>query len=200
MELPYNTVFSNELLQGSLHVSLADWDTKRAWHQYAFEQLDAAGYTLSSAYTMVKKDKNCRFVYRDAVWHGTDMIGAGVASFSHMSGIHFQNVSGWNEYMGMLANEQLPLGRAFVTSPREILTREMILQLKLGEIRKDYFEKKFNTDILLEFGAVYRDMESRGLLTIENGTSIRLTKTGLLQVDQLLPEFYDRKYQNSRYT
>ena len=55
MELPYNTVYSKDLLAGDGEpLALADWKTKRAWHAYAFEQLAAAGYVRSSAYTMKK--------------------------------------------------------------------------------------------------------------------------------------------------
>ena len=44
MELPYNTVYSKDLLAGDGEpLALADWKTKRAWHAYAFEQLAAAG-------------------------------------------------------------------------------------------------------------------------------------------------------------
>ena len=40
---------------------------------------------------------------------------------------------------------------------------------------------------------------TRGMLVVEKD-SIRLTDDGLLRVDSLLPEFYDERYQNSRYT
>ena len=88
LELPFNTVYSKDILGGDA-LPVADWKLKREWHQYAFEQFEQAGYTQSSAYTVLKKDKPCQFVYRDAVWQGSDMIGTGVASFSHLSGIHF---------------------------------------------------------------------------------------------------------------
>lgn len=199
MELPYNTVFSGDLLSGKLSVPVADWETKRAWHQYAFEKLSSAGYVISSAYTMVKKDKKCDFVYRNAVWHGSDMIGAGVASFSHMSGVHFQNFAGWEQYLDSLESGRLPLDRAFVTTKRERLTREMILQLKLGRIPAEYFRSKFGADLIMEFGEGYDRLKESGFLTYDP-TEVRLTMKGLLQVDQLLPEFYDSKYRNARYT
>ena len=56
MELPFNTVYSKDILGGS-DLFVADWKTKREWHNYAFEQFAAAGYEMSSAYTMVKKGK-----------------------------------------------------------------------------------------------------------------------------------------------
>ncbi len=199
MELPYNTVFSNDLLHGTMERPVADWELKRAWQDYAFKKLAEAGYKISSAYTMVKSNKRCDFVYRNAVWHGSDMIGTGVASFGHMSGVHFQNYAGWDPYLRGLENGQLPLDRAFVTTGQERLTREMILQLKLGRIPAEYFRKKFTTNILEEFGPVYRNLQQGGFLE-QDSRGVRLTRKGLLQVDHLLPEFYDSRYRNARYT
>ena len=78
---------------------VADWPTKRAWVQYAFDELAGAGYQASSAYTMVKDKARCRFVYRDSLWHGADMFGTGVASFGHVGGVHVQNVDTWEQYL-----------------------------------------------------------------------------------------------------
>ncbi len=199
MELPYNTRYSKRLLEGRLQRPLADWATKRAWHDHAFEELLAAGYEISSAYTVVRKDKPCRFVYRDSVWHGCDLLGTGVASFSHLGGVHFQNVDGWGEYLARLGGDRLALGRAFATSPDERLVREMILQLKLGAIGDGYFREKFGAEILERFADAFARLERQGLLAVGDG-EVRLTRAGLLRVDTLLPEFYDPAYRNSRYT
>jgi oxygen-independent coproporphyrinogen-3 oxidase len=199
MELPYNTVYSKSLLDGDSPVHVADWETKRAWHAYAFEQLAAAGYEPSSAYTMVKQNKKCRFVYRDAVWHGTDMLGTGVASFGHISGLHIQNAVGWEEYFALLNANKLPLTRAYPTTAQERLTREMILQLKTGKLKTDYFQNKFNTDILSAFSPAYQRLRDEGMLTLNPG-EVSLTRQGFLRVDLLLATFYDPKYRNARYT
>ncbi|MCH8872501.1 coproporphyrinogen III oxidase family protein [candidate division KSB1 bacterium] len=197
MELPFNTVYTKELGEGKIHV--ADWQTKRDWNQFAFEELAKVGYEISSAYTMVKKDKPCKFVYRDSVWQGTDMLGTGVASFGHMSHVHIQNTASWDKYVAQLNSGELPLSRAFVSNEEERLTREMILQLKLGKISTEYFQEKFGSDIQSKFSKSYQKLEQEGMVTL-NGREIKLTPKGLLQVDSLLPEFYEDKYQNSRYT
>src|SRR5207253_8077080 len=143
MELPFNTVYSKELrivgqdAPGTF--SVADWPTKRAWVHYAFDELGKAGYEVSSAYTMVKDRRRCRFVYRDGLWHGADMFGTGVASFGHVNGVHMQNVDSWEQYVGMLEQGELPLNRALPVGPRELLIREMILQLKTGRLDVGYF-------------------------------------------------------------
>ena len=133
MELPFNARFSWELLAGTLARPVADWETKRAWHDYAFERLAAAGYRPSSAYTMVRPaaggggQKNVRFVYRDALWRGADILGTGVASFFYLFGFYFQNTAGWLLYLQGVEAGCLLLDCAFATSPEERLTREMIL-------------------------------------------------------------------------
>ena len=198
MELPFNATYSQDILGGKA-LPVANWKTKREWHNYAFEQFELAGYGNSSAYTMVRRGKPGRFAYRDAVWQGSDMMGTGVASFSHLSGTHYQNATGWKDYIGSLESGRLPLNRAYVTTPSERLTREMILQLKLGRIEAAYFRDKFNTDIVEEFGSTYKKLQDEGMLTFDIN-AIELTRKGLLQVDGLLPEFYALDYQNARYT
>ena len=198
MELPFNATYSQDILGGTA-LPVANWKTKREWHNYTFEQFELAGYVNSSAYTMVKKDKPGAFVYRNAVWQGSDMMGTGVASFSHINGLHYQNATGWKDYIGSLEAGRLPLSRAFSTTPSERLTREMILQLKLGRIERAYFRDKFNADILEEFGATYKKLQDEGMMTFDKD-AVELTRKGLLQVDGLLPEFYAPKYRNARYT
>ena len=199
MELPYNTVYSNELRSGRLDVPVADWALKRAWHDYAINEMEAAGFEISTAYTMVKKGRGSRFIYRDAVWRGCDMLGTGVASFSHVHGVHFQNESEQGVYLARLAKGELPIARAYATTPRERLTRELILQFKEGVLDPASFQGKFGTSIETEFAAAFTDLRRQGLL-VDDGRLLRLTREGLLKVDLLLSEFYAPEFRNTRYT
>jgi oxygen-independent coproporphyrinogen-3 oxidase len=203
MELPYNTVFSRELKvvgqdEPPAHL-IADWPTKRAWVDYAFNEMAQAGYEVSSAYTMVKNRGTCKFVYRDSLWHGADMFGTGVASFGHANGVHIQNVDTWEQYVGMLDQGELPLGRALPVQPRELLIREMILQLKTGRLEADYFQDKFGVDILDTFEDSFSVLEQKEFLTIHD-QHVELTRPGLLQIDRSLPEFFLPEHRTSRYT
>jgi oxygen-independent coproporphyrinogen-3 oxidase len=202
MELPYNTVFSKELRmvgQDEPAVGIADWPTKRAWVSYAFDTLLAAGYEISSGYTLVKDRKKCHFVYRDALWHGADMFGTGVASFGHVRGVHVQNVDTWEQYVALLDRDELPLGRALPVAPRQRLIREMILQLKTGRLQTAYFRRKFGSDILQEFAEGFGRLEADGFLR-RTPQGVELTRDGLLQVDRQLPAFFEPQFQGTRYT
>src|SRR6185312_4942650 len=151
MELPYNTVISREIIEKGVSSPVADWMTKRRWLDYAYEEFQARGYRIASAYTLATTSKPCRFVYTDALWHGGDMIGLGVSSFSHFDGVHFQNVNRFEEYVRLLETNELPLLRAMTLTPKQKLIREMILQLKTGAIDRNYFQRKFDTDVWNEF-------------------------------------------------
>lgn len=202
MELPYNTVFSKELkMLGSDEPehAVADWPTKRAWVQYAFDEFVKAGYDVSSATTVVKDKANTRFVYREALWHGADMFGTGVASFGHINGVHIQNVDTWEQYIEKINSGELPLGRAFPTTERDRLIREIILLLKTGHLDVPYFQRKYGVDIREEFRDAFDKLQRGGWLTL-NGDSINTTRDGLLQIDRHLTAFFDPQYISDRYT
>lgn len=199
MELPFNTEISREFMGGELDVPLADWAQKREWHQYAIERLREAGYVTSSAYTMVRADRKSEFRYRDSLWHGADMLGTGVSSFGHMSGVHVQNTANWIEYLAAIDRGELPVQRAFPTTPEDRLIREFILQLKAGSIDARYFADKFGADVLERFAAPLEKLGEVGMLKVVDG-GVEVTPAGMLQVDSLLPNFYDARYRNARYT
>src|SRR5262245_5222108 len=198
MELPYNTVISREMIEKGLDSPIADWPTKRRWVDYAFEQFQERGYRVASAYTIATTRKPCRFIYTDALWHGGDMIGLGVSSFSHFGGVHFQNAHSFEEYIRLLDGDRLPLLRAFPLTPKQKLIREMILQLKTGAIETQYFNQKFAVDVWEEFHPTYSRLAEEGLLSRTNGT-ISLTRRGLLAVDTFLREFFEPELRTARY-
>jgi oxygen-independent coproporphyrinogen III oxidase len=201
MELPLNTEFSKEILRDGRSSPVAGWEEKRAWVGYAFEELERAGYRVASGYTLVRKEAGprARFVYRDALWRGADMLGTGVASFSYLSGVHFQNADRFEDYLERLGRGELPLARALSTRPVERLIREMVLQLKLGEIDAGYFRKKFGVEVLERFGDAFQGLRGRGMLALE-GDRIILTREGLLRVDELLHELFLPEHRGARYS
>jgi oxygen-independent coproporphyrinogen-3 oxidase len=201
MELPFNTVYSKDILGGVIETPVADWATKRAWVDYAFDQLEVAGYSVSSAYTMVKHAERVNFSYRDNLWQGSDLLATGIASFGHISGIHYQNHPEWEQYCGALETGNLPLNRGLRLSAHQRLIREMILQLKRGYLNVAYFRNRFGVDVIGQWSDVWANYEQEELCRIDRTTGrVELTREGLLQVDSLLPAFFEPQYQGVRYT
>ena len=202
MELPFNTVYSKDILGEKIETPVADWDTKREWLNYAYDELQSAGYKISSAYTMVKdlKDDVVSFSYRDNLWQGSDLLATGIASFGHVSGVHYQNKADMKQYQSDLLEEgKLPLGRAFTPTPHQALIREMILQLKRGFLEVDYFRQKFDVDILDHWQEQFQAHQADGMLSFDQDR-IELTRKGFLHADALLPIFFEPEHQGIRYT
>jgi oxygen-independent coproporphyrinogen-3 oxidase len=202
MELPYNTTISGNLLKGTdrFNQSVAGWATKRRWVQEAFEALEAAGYHVGSAYTAVKDKATTKFLYRDRLWQGADLVGLGVASFGHVSGVHMQNVDTWEAYSAAIDRAEIPLSRAYRPTDEERMIREFILQLKLGSIRPAYFQQKYGVDVLERFAEPLASLSADGFLASATADAVSLTRAGLLRVDALLPRFFLPQHVGRRYT
>lgn len=195
MELPHNTPISREMRANAGSVApVADWETKRAWASYGFAEFEKAGYTVTSGYTAVKESSRARFVYRDFLWQGADLIGLGVSSFGHVGGIHYQNESEFLAYMERIEQEVIPVYRALELSPEERLIRELILQLKMGQVNRQYFRSKFDVDICDHFAQPLGSLRQAGFL-VETDDGLALTREGLLRVDGLLPQFFLPRHQ-----
>lgn len=223
MEVPYNTAIYQQMkAEGKLVAPVADWDVKREWVKYAFNELEKAGYAIGSAYTAVKNVEKAphavcghplpasnagrgqgegypsKFIYRDKLWAGADLLSLGVASFGHFSGTHYQNHHDFEHYVSQINKGELPIYRALTPTDDERLIREFVLQLKLGRTRFDYFHKKFGVDPKQRFAQPLQTLQDWGFATVD-GETITLNREGLLQVDRLLHEFFLPQHKNARY-
>ncbi len=200
MEIPYNTTIYREMKEaGKVTAPVANWSTKRAWVDWAFDRFEDAGYTVTSAYTVVKNPETTKFVYRDSLWAGADLLSIGVASFGHFGGVHYQNQADAGPYMTAIEKGELPIYRAYPTNHDERLLREFILQLKLGSTSVSYFREKYGADVLTTFAEPLATLTSQGYFSVE-GDRIRINRDGMLQVDKLLHEFFMPQHRDARYT
>jgi oxygen-independent coproporphyrinogen-3 oxidase len=199
MEIPYNTtIYQRMKAEGKLIAPVADWDTKRAWVHYAFAELEKAGYTVASAYMAVKNKEKTKFVYRDKLWAGADLLSVGVASFGNIGGVHYQNHADFDPYVTRVNAGELPIYRALTPNDDERLIREFILQLKLGRLSLSYFQKKFGADPEKRFAEPLQRLKDWGFLNVKDN-QVLLNREGLLQVDRLLHEFFLPQHRTSRY-
>ena len=200
MEIPHNTTIYEQMkAEKKLVAPVADWITKRRWVAEAFTALEAAGYTVTSATTAVRNPEKTKFLYRDLLWQGADLIGLGVASFSHLAGVHFQNLPDFETYTAAMKRGALPLGRALTTTAEERIVRELILQLKLGKVSRRYFQDKFGVKIEEHWAEPFEELIRLGLLTQE-GDWLILTRSALLKVDLILHGFFLPQHLNARYS
>jgi oxygen-independent coproporphyrinogen-3 oxidase len=190
MELPFNTVFVRAAKDGGGTVPVADWPTKRAWVDWAFDRFTERGYAISSGYTLVRDPGRVHFKYRDMLWEGSDLVALGVASFGHLSGVHYQNEPHWDPYLEAVEAGRLPIARGLALAPRELLIRELVLQLKRGRLDAARLHAKYGIDPLAEWRPQWESLRGAGHLERLEPDPV-LTRQGLLQVDALLPAFFE---------
>ncbi len=199
MELPFNTVYSKEMRELGVQSPVADWPTKRRWVSEAMDRLMEAGYHVSSGNEMVKNPAKDQFVYRDNVWRGCDLIATGVSSFGHFQGVHYQNLDQIEDYMETVSRGELPINRALKPTAHQMLIRELVLLMKEGSVSLRRLSEKYEVNVREEFTTAFRNQQAAGYLTVE-GDEVRLTRKGLLQVDSLLPEYFEPQHRAVRYT
>jgi oxygen-independent coproporphyrinogen-3 oxidase len=198
MEVPFNTTMSKEMrVLKQVVAPVVNWPTKRRWVDYAFSEMEKAGYTIASAYTAVK-DTRTKFLYRDLLWTGADMVGLGVASFSHVNGTHYQNEHDWTPYIDRVQQGMLPIYRALTPTDEERMIREFVLQMKLGHVQREYFQRKFGVDVGQRFATPLDHLKHEGFLQ-QDDEQLRLNREGLLQVDRLLWDFFLPQHRGTRY-
>ena len=199
MELPWNTVYSKEILEDGIESPVADWPTKRRWASEAIDRFLSAGYQLSSGNELVKNLDTDRFAYRDNLFRGSDIVAVGVSSFGHLQGVHYQNKDELQDYLATVQSGELPVNRAMVPTAHQKLIREWILQMKEGSVDAKAIRVKFGVDPLQEFADALRNQQNAGYLEVE-GDRVRLTRKGLLQIDSLLTEYFEEQHREVRYT
>ena len=190
MELPFNTVFVKDAKGEGRDVPVADWATKRRWVGEAFDRFLGRGYAVSSGYTLVRDPARVHFRYRDMLWEGSDLVALGVASFGHLSGVHYQNEPHWDPYLDAVEAGRLPIHRGLRPTRRELLIRELILGLKKGTIDTRRLAAKFGVDPLVEWGGAWERLSREGWLEAIAPQPV-LSRAGLLRVDSLLPAFFE---------
>jgi oxygen-independent coproporphyrinogen-3 oxidase len=199
MELPYNTLISKEIREQGQASPVASWAVKRRWVNEAIDTLLAAGYHISSGNELVKDPVRDRFIYRDNLFRGSDIVCAGVSSFGQFQGVHYQNFDQLDDYFDAVEAGRLPIHRALRPTPHQLLIREFILQMKEGRVEAQPFRDKFNVDPLVEFAEPLANQAAKGYLNIQQDAVV-LTRKGLLQVDSLLPEYFEPQHRAVRYT
>lgn len=139
------------------------------------------------------------FLYRNRLWAAADMLGLGVASFSHANGTQYQNEHDYDTYIRRCNAGELPLCCAPTPTSLERFVREFILQLKLGAVTNQCFVDKYALNPSHHFPVEFAALQAEGFLRHDDA-SVRLTSEGLLQVDRLLHRFLLPGHPNARYS
>ena len=153
---------------------------------------------VTSTTTVVRDPSKVKFLYREGLFSGADILSIGVASFGHLNGVHYQNHHDFQPYVDAVRAGLLPTHRAYVVPEDERYLREFMLQLKLGSVSRSAFTARFGRDPRDQFAAALGTLQAEGHLTVE-GDRVVLNRQALLQVDRLLQVFFKPEHRTGRY-
>ena len=96
--------------------------------------LAAAGYHVSSGNELVRIPRRIGSSTATTCSAGRIILAAGVSSFGHLQGVHYQNLDQLEEYLDTVEGGELPINRAMRPTPHQLLIREFVLQMKEGRV------------------------------------------------------------------
>ena len=71
--------------------------------------------------------------------------------------------------------------------------------MKEGQVSLGRLNQKYGVNVQQEFATAFSNQQVAGYLTVD-GDQLKLTRKGLLQVDSLLPEYFEPQHRAVRYT
>ncbi len=199
MEVPYNTTIYKWMKEeGRTVAPIVDWEVKRAWVARAFRRFEEAGYTVTSATTVVKDPEKNRFVYRNGLFDGSDVVSVGVSAFGHVNGVNYQNEHDFDPYIDAVHERTRPTYRAYALSDDERYIREFALQLKAGRVETAPFTAKFGRSPQEQFREAFTVLVADGFLRVDDD-AVAFTPAGLMQADRLLFELFRPEHRHGRF-
>jgi oxygen-independent coproporphyrinogen III oxidase len=179
LEVYANTEYAAELRRRK--ISLPSDDEELALARYALEEFGRAGYQPVNFFTVTRGGG---FVQRHITsrWQGGDTYAFGSSAFGSLANWMYQNTNDFERYSESLEKGELPIFRGHVCTDLEMMTRDVILGLKLIRFDRHTFKNRRGMDIVRLCPAAVEQLEKQGFLTVDSDALV-LTDRGILYGD-----------------
>lgn len=179
LEIYANTDYYAQLRRQN--ISLPSEDDELQLARYALDELTGAGYHPVNFFTFARDTK---YMQRHVTtkWQGTDVCAFGASAFGSLGNWSYQNTNDLESYSNLLQERQLPVFRGYAYNSLELMTRDVILGMKLIRFDRAAFRKRHGLDLTKLCAPDLTRLEETGFLTIDD-ESILLTRKGILYGD-----------------
>ncbi len=179
------TVFYNQMRKGKLPVPGEDAEAEM--YSLLMEQMQLAGfqqYEISN-FALPGHESKHNLTY----WNNEEYYGFGAGSHSYVAGERIANHGPLKKYMDPIWNGTLPSHNIHKVENNEKWEEEMFLGLrKMEGISVDHFIQKFGVDPLSLFKNEIDSLQSRDLISFQEG-KIALTKKGRFLGNEVFQSF-----------
>ena len=188
LEIWSRTSFHRNIAKGTM--SLPTLEEERAMYECALDLLDAAGFERASSTGYYHPDRCPRYSrFLEYYWRTLPMIGFGVSSKSVIHERLYTNVKDLRRYFEMVEEGRIPLDFATYLTREQEMRRVMIRGLKMCNVSKTEFRKRFGVEMTVVFGPQMQALVAGGLVE-EHADSIVLTRRGQLYSTNVYEFFY----------
>jgi oxygen-independent coproporphyrinogen-3 oxidase len=179
LEIYANTEYYADLKRQKIEIPSDEQEMALARH--AFEELTRAGYQPVNFFTFTRGGD---YVQRHITskWQGVDVYAFGSSAFGSLGRWAYQNVIELDRYSERLEQGELPIFRGYVYNALELMTRDVVLGMKLIRLDRRAFRAKHGLDVARLCAPVVERLADEGYITVDDD-AIVLTKTGMLYGD-----------------
>ena len=179
LEIYANTEYYANLRRQNISLPSDEEELRLA--RYAFEELTSVGYQPVNFFTFTRGGQ---YVQRHITtkWQGTDVYAFGSSAFGSLGNWAYQNTNDLERYSELLEQEKLPLFRGYVYNDLELMTRDVILGMKLIRFDRRSFRKRHGIDLVRLCEPVVRRLQEDEFIAVEDD-AIVVTRKGILYGD-----------------
>ena len=179
LEIYANTEYYANLRRQNISLPSDEEELRLA--RYAFEELTSVGYQPVNFFTFTRGGQ---YVQRHITtkWQGTDVYAFGSSASGSLGNWAYQNTNDLERYSELLEQEKLPLFRGYVYNDLELMTRDVILGMKLIRFDRRSFRKRHGIDLVRLCEPVVRRLQEDEFIAVEDD-AIVVTRKGILYGD-----------------
>jgi oxygen-independent coproporphyrinogen-3 oxidase len=156
---------------------------------FILETMTSAGYRNYGAFNFAKPGFECVHNEVAFVAPQADYVGFGNSSYSFVNGNIYCNHAAVPRYVADVAAGRDPIAYAYRATALEIMSRYFVLGVKFHRVPRSPFIANFGLEPEQVFGAVFADLDQRGMLHRE-GDDYVLTALGRRYVNNVCKAFY----------
>jgi oxygen-independent coproporphyrinogen-3 oxidase len=188
LEIWPKTAFHHDLLNAKL--VLPSPAEEQAMYTYALDALEGGGFQRASSTGYHHPDRSPRYSrFLEFYWRTWPMIGFGVSSKTVVHDRLYTNVKDLKRYHELVEAGRIPMDFATHLTKEQEMRRVVIRGLKMCEVSRSDFQRRFGVDIDLVFAAQLSTLTEEGMLANE-GDRIVLTRHGQVFSTNVYERFY----------
>lgn len=179
LEIYANTEYYARLRRQN--ISLPSDDEELAYARHALEAFTRAGYVPVNFFTFTR---GVQYMQRHTTtkWQGVDVYAFGASAFGSLGNWAYQNTNDLQRYTELVEAGELPLFRGYVYNDLEMMTRDVILGMKLIRFDRRAFKKRHGIDLLRLCEPTVARLRQDDFITVDD-EAITLTEKGILYGD-----------------